>query len=101
MARGKFRRGGGGGGRGRGGRGRGGGGGGRKYEDNRVSFDQMNKRNDKFERFYNTLNVVPEGSEREAFWAALRRELPNSFRFTGSKGHAPVSYTHLTLPTRG
>ena len=48
----------------------------------------MNKRNDKFERFYNTLDIVPEGSEREAFWTALRRELPNSFRFTGSKGHA-------------
>ncbi|KAL8796752.1 MAG: hypothetical protein Q9182_007306, partial [Xanthomendoza sp. 2 TL-2023] len=27
-------------------------------------------------------------SEEGDFWAALRRELPNSFRFTGSKGHA-------------
>ncbi len=26
--------------------------------------------------------------EKEQFWAALRRELPNSFRFCGSKGHA-------------
>ncbi|RMY79583.1 hypothetical protein D0864_09046 [Hortaea werneckii] len=85
-------RGGGGRGRGRGGGGKrgggGGGGGGRQYEDNRQSFDQVHKRNDKFERFYDTLNIVPEGEEREAFWAALRRELPNSFRFTGSKGHA-------------
>lgn len=94
MARGgrgsKGGRGRGGGGRGRG-RGRGGGGGGggaRQYEDNRQSFDEINKRNDKFERYYNSLNIVPEGDEREAFWAALRRELPNSFRFTGSKGHA-------------
>lgn len=77
-------RGGRGGGRGRG-RG-GGGGGGRPYEDNRVSFDKINKHNDRFERYYNTL--LSPGEERDEFWAALRRELPNSFRFTGSKGHA-------------
>ncbi|KAK1004915.1 tRNA (cytosine-5-)-methyltransferase ncl1 [Friedmanniomyces endolithicus] len=102
MPRGNFRGRGGGGGRGRGrgggrgggrGRGRGGsrgggGGGGQQYPDNRQSFDQVPKSNDKLERFYNTLNIVPDGPEREAFWAALRRELPNSFRFTGSKGHA-------------
>jgi multisite-specific tRNA:(cytosine-C5)-methyltransferase len=33
-----------------------------------------------------TIPATP--SEREAFWAALRRELPNSFRFCGSRGHA-------------
>lgn len=38
--------------------------------------------------YTNTINQVPEGPEREAFWAALRRELPNAFRFCGSKGHA-------------
>lgn len=92
MARGGKRGGRGGGGRGRGGgggRGRGGGGGGqRQFQDNRVSFDQINKTNEKFERYYNTINIVPEGEERDAFWAALKKELPNSFRFTGSKGHA-------------
>ena len=92
MGRGKFKRGGGGGrgrGRGRGGRGGGGGGGGhRNFQDNRQSFDQVNKTNEKFERFYNTIDLVSDETEREAFWAALRRELPNSFRFTGSKGHA-------------
>ncbi|CZT20829.1 related to tRNA (cytosine-5-)-methyltransferase [Ramularia collo-cygni] len=96
MPRGNFKRGGrGGGGRGRGGgggggRGRGGGGGGgqRQFQDNRVSFDQINKTNEKFERYYNTINIVPAGEERDAFWAALKKELPNSFRFTGSKGHA-------------
>lgn len=56
--------------------------------DNRVSFDQINKTNEKFERYYNSINIVPAGDERDAFWAALKRELPNSFRFTGSKGHA-------------
>nr|POE68851.1 multisite-specific trna:(cytosine-c(5))-methyltransferase trm4a [Quercus suber] len=73
----------GGGGGGRGGRG---GGGNRPYEDTRVSFDKVNKHNENFERYYNTL--IPAGEERDRFWAALRRELPNSFRFTGSKGHA-------------
>ena len=70
--------------------GRGGGGGAqhRTYQDNRQSFDQVRKENEKFERFYNTLDIVPTGPERDAFWSTLRRELPNSFRFTGSKGHA-------------
>ena len=47
----------------------------------------MPKNNEQFERLYNELNIVPEGEEREQFWAALRRELPNSFRFCGSKGY--------------
>ncbi|GAB7358904.1 hypothetical protein MBLNU230_g4125t1 [Neophaeotheca triangularis] len=86
--RGKKSRGGGRGGRGRGRGGRGGGGGSRPQEDNRVSFENMPKENEKFEGYYNTMNIVPAGPEREAFWAALRRELPNAFRFCGSKGHA-------------
>lgn len=91
MSRGRFKRGGGGGGRGRG-RGRGGGGRGggghRQFQDDRQSFDQVNKHNENFEKFYNTLDIVPAGPDRDAFWATLRKELPNSFRFTGSKGHA-------------
>ncbi|KXT16359.1 hypothetical protein AC579_5570 [Pseudocercospora musae] len=76
-------------GRGGRGRGRGGGGGGqRNFQDNRVSFDNVDKRNEKFENYYNTIGIVPDAEEREAFWKALRKELPNSFRFTGSKGHA-------------
>lgn len=88
MPRGRYNknRGRGGGGRGRN-RGGGGGGGQRQFVDNRVSFADVDKQNEKFERFYNALNIV-EGEEREAFWTTLRRELPNSFRFTGSKGHA-------------
>ncbi|EME83440.1 uncharacterized protein MYCFIDRAFT_154036 [Pseudocercospora fijiensis CIRAD86] len=78
------------GGRGGGGRGRRGGGGGgqRNFQDNRVSFENVDKRNENFENYYNTIGIVPDGEEREAFWKALRKELPNSFRFTGSKGHA-------------
>ncbi|RDW91819.1 hypothetical protein BP5796_01213 [Coleophoma crateriformis] len=70
------------------GRGGGRGGGGRSNgEDNRVSFDKVDKQNDKLEKFYNTVLDLPE-EEKEEFWAALKRELPNSFRFAGSKGHA-------------
>ncbi|KAK5175897.1 tRNA (cytosine-5-)-methyltransferase ncl1 [Saxophila tyrrhenica] len=92
MGRGKHHgrgRGGGGRGRGGGGRGRGGGrgGGSRQYQDDRVSFQDVKKSNEKLEQYYNALNIVPS-DEKEAFWAALRRELPNSWRFTGSKGHA-------------
>lgn len=51
-----------------------------------MSYGEVRKSNELFERFYNALNIVPEGDERKEFWAAMRRELPNSFRFTGSKG---------------
>ncbi|KAF2480163.1 S-adenosyl-L-methionine-dependent methyltransferase [Neohortaea acidophila] len=72
-----------------GGRGGGGGGGGsqRPPQDNRRS-EEIVKQNEKFQRYYNTLDIVPDSTENQAFWASLRRELPNSFRFTGSKGHA-------------
>ncbi|KAK7545237.1 putative methyltransferase [Phyllosticta citricarpa] len=85
MARGRGGRGGGGRGRGRGG-GRGGRGGGWQ-NGGRSDWKDIDKKNEHFERYYNELNIVPE-EEREAFWSALKKELPNSFRFTGSKGHA-------------
>ncbi|TAQ91424.1 hypothetical protein B7494_g137 [Chlorociboria aeruginascens] len=74
------------------GRGRGGGGGGGRgnwdnSEDNRVSFEKVEKYNEKLERFYNDVLGLDE-EEKDEFWATLRRELPNSFRFAGSKGHA-------------
>jgi multisite-specific tRNA:(cytosine-C5)-methyltransferase len=90
-------RGGRGGGGGRGGnKGRGGGGDGKPYVDNRTSFEAVNKENEKFERYYNGLNIVPEGPEREAFWSTFKRELPNAFRFCGSKGHALSVRKNLT-----
>ncbi|KAI0999513.1 Multisite-specific tRNA:(cytosine-C(5))-methyltransferase [Podosphaera aphanis] len=57
------------------------------HEDNRVSFDKVPKQNEKLERYYNQALGISE-EERPAFWEALKRELPNSFRFAGSKGHA-------------
>jgi multisite-specific tRNA:(cytosine-C5)-methyltransferase len=71
------------------GRGRGGNRGGERRggEDNRVSFDKVDKNNDRLQGYYDEVLGIPEG-EREEFWAAYRRELPNSFRFTGSKGYA-------------
>ncbi|KAI5302408.1 hypothetical protein KEM56_000723 [Ascosphaera pollenicola] len=53
----------------------------------RADYAVIDRHNERFEKYYNGLNVVSE-EEREAFWDALRRDLPNSFRFTGSKGHA-------------
>ncbi|KAK8159834.1 cytosine-5--methyltransferase NCL1 [Phyllosticta citrichinensis] len=72
------------------GRGRGGGRGGRGggwSNGGRSDWKDIEKKNELFEKYYNELNIVPE-EEREAFWSALKKELPNSFRFTGSKGHA-------------
>ena len=78
-----------GGSRGRGGRGRGRGGGGGYHNKSGERFParDVEKINERFERYYNDLGLVPEGKEKEEFWAALRRELPNSFRFCGSKGY--------------
>ncbi|DAA76045.1 TPA_exp: Uncharacterized protein A8136_1082 [Trichophyton benhamiae CBS 112371] len=45
------------------------------------------RENENYEKYYNSLQIVPE-EERQAFWDALRRDLPNSFRFTGSRSHA-------------
>ncbi|KAL2889594.1 Multisite-specific tRNA (cytosine-C(5))-methyltransferase [Ceratocystis lukuohia] len=55
--------------------------------DRRVSYPQIVKENEKLEKYYNDMLQMPE-DERKEFWEALRRELPNSFRFCGSKGHA-------------
>ncbi|KAH8889850.1 S-adenosyl-L-methionine-dependent methyltransferase [Thozetella sp. PMI_491] len=88
MSRKKFR-----GGRGgRGGRGRGGGGGrgGRDDLGGRrpyQSYPEVPKENSKLQTYYDGLLQLPE-EEKAEFWAALRRELPNSFRFCGHKGHA-------------
>ena len=74
---------------GRGGGGRGGGGRGRDNNDRRPyqSYPEVPKENTKLQSYYDSLLEYPD-EEKEQFWAALRRELPNSFRFCGSKGHA-------------
>ncbi|KAH6659808.1 S-adenosyl-L-methionine-dependent methyltransferase [Truncatella angustata] len=87
MGRGGFRRGGRkGGGNNRGGS-RGGGGDDRDRNPSWRTIPAADKKHEKLERFYNS--VIPmEDEERTEFWDALKRELPNSFRFAGSKGHA-------------
>ncbi|KAI1323057.1 S-adenosyl-L-methionine-dependent methyltransferase [Xylariaceae sp. FL0255] len=45
------------------------------------------KENEKLENFYNRLLPFDE-AEKEEFWKVIRTDLPNSFRFCGSKGHA-------------
>jgi multisite-specific tRNA:(cytosine-C5)-methyltransferase len=54
----------------------------------------VNRYNDRYEAYYNELDLVGE-DERESFWQAMRRDLPNSFRFTGSK-----KYTIAQLEVR-
>ncbi|KAI1488214.1 S-adenosyl-L-methionine-dependent methyltransferase [Biscogniauxia mediterranea] len=51
------------------------------------SYPEIVKEHEKLERYYNTLLPLDDAEKKE-FWDALRRELPNSFRFCGSKGHA-------------
>jgi multisite-specific tRNA:(cytosine-C5)-methyltransferase len=61
----------------------GGRGGGRAQRQNWADLPRTNA---KFEQFYNEQGFIPE-EEKEEFWNALRRDLPNSFRFTGSRGY--------------
>lgn len=51
------------------------------------SYPSIAKENEKLQRFYDALLSFSD-EEKEEFWTAYRRELPNSFRFCGSKGHA-------------
>ncbi|KJR87139.1 multisite-specific tRNA:(cytosine-C5)-methyltransferase [Sporothrix schenckii 1099-18] len=69
---------------------RGGGrGGGRSNERYNKSYPDLVKDNEKLQTYYNSLlRLDDDETEREAFWGAFRRELPHSFRFCGSKGHA-------------
>jgi multisite-specific tRNA:(cytosine-C5)-methyltransferase len=73
-----------GGGKGRGG-GRGGGGGGR---DTRTdAWSDIPRKNDLFESYYRMGGFMEE-AEFEEMWKALQTDLPNSFRFTGTKSDA-------------
>ncbi|KAK5998622.1 Multisite-specific tRNA:(cytosine-C(5))-methyltransferase [Cladobotryum mycophilum] len=66
----------------------GGGGGGRdRGGDGWRDYPVLKKENAKLQQFYDTLLELPD-EEKELFWDAFKRELPNSFRFCGSKGHA-------------
>ncbi|KAL6881189.1 S-adenosyl-L-methionine-dependent methyltransferase [Trichoderma novae-zelandiae] len=68
-------------------RGGGGGRGGGERTQSWRDYPALKKENPKLQEFYDALLQLPE-EEKAQFWEALRRELPNSFRFCGSKGHA-------------
>ncbi len=63
------------------------GGGRRPRAGERADYSEINRHNEAFEKYYNELNIVDD-KERDEFWTAMRRELPNSFRFAGSRGYA-------------
>lgn len=49
------------------------------------SYPTLVKENEKLQTYYDALLQLPD-EEKQQYWDALRRELPNSFRFCGSKG---------------
>ncbi|WWC87043.1 uncharacterized protein L201_001928 [Kwoniella dendrophila CBS 6074] len=51
------------------------------------AFVGTDKSNAGFEEYYKAQNIMPEG-EWEAFLESLRKELPVTFRVTGSRAHA-------------
>jgi multisite-specific tRNA:(cytosine-C5)-methyltransferase len=72
-------------GRGKRGGGRGGGGGGRDTRS--EPWSEITRKNELFESYYRKGGFMPE-DEFETMWAALQADLPNSFRFTGTKSDA-------------
>ncbi|OOQ90391.1 putative methyltransferase (Ncl1) [Penicillium brasilianum] len=66
---------------------RGGKGGGGHRAERSTNWSEISRTNEKLERYYNEPEFIPE-EEKEEFWNAIKRDLPNSFRFTGSRGHA-------------
>ncbi|PFX21833.1 tRNA (cytosine(34)-C(5))-methyltransferase-like [Stylophora pistillata] len=52
-----------------------------------TGWVQSIRKNDLYEEYYKTLNIVPE-EEFPAFIAAMQSELPSTFRITGTRSHA-------------
>ncbi|KAF2130572.1 S-adenosyl-L-methionine-dependent methyltransferase [Dothidotthia symphoricarpi CBS 119687] len=70
------------------GRGRGGGGGGGASRDTRSdAWSDISRQNELFESYYRTGGFMEE-AEFEEMWDTLKTDLPNSFRFTGTKSDA-------------
>ena len=71
------------------------------HRDNPASqgrYPTIVKQNEKLEKHYNTLLDLPD-EERAEFWEALRRDLPSSFRFCGSKGYVLITEWRSSLAT--
>jgi hypothetical protein len=51
----------------------------------RGNYTSIATENALYERFYKESQILPE-DEWEPFWEALKRTLPTTFRFTGSRG---------------
>jgi hypothetical protein len=73
---------------------RGPGGGGQKQQPvqgERGNYTSITTENALYERFYKESNILPE-EEWNDFWNALKRTLPTTFRFTGSRGCVEIYY---------
>jgi multisite-specific tRNA:(cytosine-C5)-methyltransferase len=69
------------------GRGRGGGGGGGGRDTRSEPWSDIPRKNELFESYYRMGGFMDE-AEFEEMWKALQTDLPNSFRFTGTKSDA-------------
>ena len=67
----------------------------RKAVPSRDSYQPVEFKNEMYERFYKESGLVPE-EEFPVFWASLKRTLPTTFRFTGSK-----TWVHRDCPREG
>lgn len=52
----------------------------------RPNYSSIPSENEKYEKYYKESGLIPE-EEWNEFWTTLKRTLPTTFRFTGSKGY--------------
>eukprot|EP00794_Sanderia_malayensis_P018755 gene18755-20646_t len=55
--------------------------------ENGKSYKETVRENEQLEKYYKDQNILPE-SEWEEFSLSLRRDLPSTFRITGTRSHA-------------
>jgi len=58
-----------------------------EVKEERGGYESTEKKNERFEAFYKTQNLIPE-DEFEDFMETFRKPLPVTFRITGYKGEA-------------
>lgn len=60
---------------------------GRRSDAERDQWTEVARENEKWERYYKSMNIVPE-EEWDSFKKACQANLPLTFRITGSRAHA-------------
>lgn len=70
-------------------------GGGPQRDRDRQPWTSVGQENELLERLYSESGIIPDNEKKE-FWEAMRRDLPSSFRFTGSRGYVTAVWHYCS-----